>query len=66
LAIPIYRTLCNEDTAGCVLLEEERIRTVRFAMKTQQGVCDLVRARYLLCKPPQVNTCVANPYFTFK
>ena len=27
---------------------------------------DLVRARYLLCKPTQVNTCVANPYFTFK
>jgi len=24
----------------------------------------LVRARYLLCKPAQVNTCVANPYFT--
>jgi hypothetical protein len=26
----------------------------------------LERVVVLCCKPPQVNTCVANPYFTFK
>jgi hypothetical protein len=26
----------------------------------------VVRARYLLCKPPHGETCVANPYFPFK
>ena len=26
----------------------------------------LQRVGYNFCKPPQVNTCVANPYFTFK
>jgi hypothetical protein len=34
----VILTLCNEGTAECVLLEEGRIRTVRFAMKVTQSV----------------------------